>query len=112
MSAGAATGGGTTPLRRIGDRVEIAYEDLRAFADSPAGRRLRRVLAASLMLTAPLLFRIPGLRRYPLVRALELLGGAALVVKFAETLRDWQPERQGPMVIDVPPLPPRPHSAA
>lgn len=105
----------TSGLRRIGERVEIAYEDLRVFADSPAGRRLRRVLAASLLVSAPLLFRIPGLRRYPLVRALELLGGAALVVKFAETLRDWEPDGRGPLVIDVPPAAPsapRPHNAA
>jgi hypothetical protein len=51
--------------------------------------------------TAPAVFRIPGLRRYPLIRALELLGGAALIVRFAEALRDWERTEQGPMTIDL-----------
>jgi hypothetical protein len=39
-----------------------------------------------------------------LVRALELIGGAALVVKFAEAIRDWEPgSGEGPVVVDVPP---------
>jgi hypothetical protein len=42
------------------------------------------------------------LKRYPLLRALELAGGAALVVKFAEALRDWEPAARRPIVIDVP----------
>jgi hypothetical protein len=90
-------------IRRIGDRVEVAFEEVEAFLDSPAGRRLRRVLAGGLIVTAPLLFRIPGLRRYPLVRTLELIGGAALLVKFAESLRDWEPTRRATVVVDVPP---------
>jgi hypothetical protein len=89
-------------LRRIGDRLEVAVQDVEDFLDSPAGRRLRRVLAAAAIIGAPLLFRLPGLRRYPLLRALEIAGGAALVVKFAEALRDWEPTARRPVVIDVP----------
>jgi hypothetical protein len=88
----------------VGDRVVVAVDTAQAFLDSPSGRRLRRYLAAGLIVTAPLLFRIPGLKRYPLVRALELIGGAALVVKFAEAIRDWEPgSGEGPVVVDVPP---------
>jgi hypothetical protein len=90
----------------VGDRVVIAVDTAQAFLDSPSGRRLRRYLAAGLIVTAPLLFRIPGLKRYPLVRTLELIGGAALVVKFAEAIRDWEPgSGEGPVVVDVPPSP-------
>jgi hypothetical protein len=92
-------------LRRVGDRLEVAVQEIETFLDSPAGRRLRRVLAGAAIVGAPLLFRIPGLRRYPLLRALELLGGAALVVKFAEALRDWEPAHQRPIVIEVPARP-------
>lgn len=92
-------------IRRIGDRVEVAVQEIERFLDSPAGRRLRRVLATGAIVTAPLLFRIPGLKRYPLLRVLEVAGGAALVVKFAEALRDWEPSARGPVVIDVPPRP-------
>jgi hypothetical protein len=89
-------------LRRIGDRLEVAVQDVEDFMDSPAGRRLRRVLAGAAIVAAPLLFRLPVLKRYPLLRALELVGGAALVVRFAEALRDWEPASRRPIVIDVP----------
>jgi hypothetical protein len=89
-------------LRTIGDRVEVAVRDVEDFLDSPAGRRLRRVLAGAAIVGAPLLFRLPLLKRSPLLRALELAGGAALLVKFAEALRDWEPTSRRAIVIDVP----------
>src|SRR6478672_5590411 len=50
-----------------------------------------------------ILLRIPGLRRYPLIRVLELVGGAALLVKAAEAIRDWDARggQQQRIVIDV-----------
>jgi hypothetical protein len=87
----------------VGNRIEIAVEEVQAFLATDTGRRLRRFLAAGMVLTAPLLFRTPGLRRYPLLRFLELAGGAALVVKLAEALRDWEPANPRPIVLDVPP---------
>jgi hypothetical protein len=89
-------------LRRVGDRVEVAVREVEDFLDSPGGRRLRRLLAGAAIVGAPLLFRLPALRRYPLLRALEVLGGAALVVKFAEALRDWEPTARRPLVVEVP----------
>ena len=89
-------------LRRIGDSVEVAVRDVEDFLDSPAGRRLRRVLAGAAIVGAPLLFRLPPLKRSPLLRALEFAGGAALLVKFAEALREWEPTSRRAIVIDVP----------
>ena len=89
-------------LRTIGDRVEVAVRDVEDFLDSPVGRRLRRVLAGAAIVGAPLLFRLPLLKRSPLLRALELAGGAALLVKFAEALRDWEPTARRAIVVDVP----------
>jgi hypothetical protein len=89
-------------LRRFGDRVQVGVEEIQSFLASEAGRRFRRVLATGLVVGAPLLFKIPGLKRYPLIRALELIGGAALVIKLAESLRDWEPSRPHPVVIDIP----------
>jgi hypothetical protein len=89
-------------LRRIGDRLEVAVRDVEDFLDSPGGRRLRRLLAGAAIVGAPLLFRLPLLKRSPLLRALELAGGAALLVKFAEALRDWEPTSRRAIVIDVP----------
>lgn len=92
-------------VRRLGDRVEVAVQEVEDFLGSPAGRRLRRLLAAGAIVGSKLLFRIPGLRRYPLIRALDRLGGAALVVRFAQGLRDWEPTAHGPVIIDLPPPP-------
>ncbi|MET1011961.1 MAG: hypothetical protein ABWY83_06245 [Actinomycetota bacterium] len=89
-------------LRRVGDRLEVAVQEVEDFLDSPAGRRLRRLLAGAAIVGAPLLFRLPLLKRSPLLRALELAGGAALLVKFAEALRDWEPSARRAIVIDVP----------
>ena len=48
----------------------------------------------------------PGIRRYPLFRALEAIGGVALVIKAAEAIRDWElgGQKEGRIVIDVPPV--------
>ena len=86
---------------RVRTRVVIAADDIQRFLASDAGRRLRRVLAAGVIITVPLLFRVPGLRRHPLLRWLELLGGVAVVVKVAEALRDWEPEYPHAVVIDL-----------
>ena len=88
-------------LRELGDRVEVAFREVEAFLDSPIWRRLRRILAAGAIVAVPLLFRLPGFRRYPLIRTLELVGGAALIVRFAEALRDWEPASKQPVVIDI-----------
>jgi len=88
--------------RRIGNRIEVAVQEIEDFLGSPAGRRLRRFLAGAAIIGAPLLFRLPVLKRYPLLRVLEVAGGAALLVKFAEALRDWEPTSSRPIVLDVP----------
>ena len=83
-------------------RIELSAAQIRAFLASPTGVLFRRYLAAGVIITAPLLFRIPALRRHPLIRWLELIGGAALLIKAAEAIRDWDaPGGQQPIVIDV-----------
>jgi hypothetical protein len=86
-------------VRRVGDRIQIEAQEVARFLSSPAGRRVRGLLAGGIILVAPALFRIPGLRKYPLIRALEFVGGAALIVRFAEALRDW--EREEPITLDL-----------
>jgi hypothetical protein len=88
-------------IRQIGDRIQIEAHEVARFLSTPAGKRMRGVLAGAIIMTAPMVFRIPGLRRYPLIRALEFLGGAALIVRFAEALRDWERTEQGPLTIDL-----------
>jgi hypothetical protein len=93
-------------IQRVGNTVVLTAAQVRDFLHTPAGKKFRRYLAGGLILSAPLIFRIPGLRRVPFIRVLEALGGAALLVKLAEALRDW--ERAGEhgdrIVIEVPPI--------
>ena len=96
-------------LQEIADRVDVTVDELLAFLDSPAGRRLRRYLATALIISVPLVMRIPGLRRSPIGRLIEVGGGAVVIAKIAELIRDWErrdADRPTPRVIDVPPASP------
>jgi hypothetical protein len=91
-------------LREIAHRLDTTAEDLVEFFDSPGGRRLRRWLATGLILSVPFVMRIPWLRRSPLGKLIEVTGGAALLIKVAEVIRDWErTPGPPPTVIDVPP---------
>jgi hypothetical protein len=89
-------------LEELSDWLDASADEVLTFLDSPAGRRLRRFLATGMILTIPLLLRLPGLRRSPLGKVLEVTGGATLVVKLAEMIRDWERELPDRRVIDVP----------
>ena len=84
--------------------MTLSVEQVQRFLASDAGVVLRRVVAAGAVMTAPLLFRLPVVRRHPMLRLLETLGGAALIVKLASALRDWDPARPRPIVLEVDPL--------
>jgi hypothetical protein len=93
-------------LQEIAGRIDTSVEELLAFLDSPTGRRLRKHLATGLILSVPFVMRLPWLKRTPIGKLIELGGGAALVVKLAELIRDWERdhgEDHQPRVIDVPP---------
>lgn len=100
---------GTTRIKRLAEQAGIAADELLEFLDSPAGRRLRRVLAGAVIVSVPLIMRIPGLKRSPLGRLVTLTGGSAILIGIAEAIRDWERSgesggRLGP-VIDVPAAP-------
>jgi hypothetical protein len=44
-----------------------------------------------LIVVLPLAFRIPALRRHWALRLLEIAGGAAVLVKLGQAVRDWTP---------------------
>jgi hypothetical protein len=77
-------------LREIAERAELTLDELLEFLDSPTGRRFRSIVATGLILSVPMIMRIPGLRRTPIGRMIEVAGGAAIVVKLAELIRDWE----------------------
>src|SRR4051794_36716274 len=65
-------------LQEIADRADATFDEVLEFLDSPAGRRLRWVLATSLIISVPLVVRIPGLRASPIGRLLTVTGGATM----------------------------------
>jgi hypothetical protein len=89
-------------LQQFADRIDASVDDVAEFLDSPAGRRLRRMLATGLIVSVPLVMRIPGLRATPIGRLLTVTGGATMVVKLAEAIRDWERALPDHQVIDVP----------
>lgn len=82
-------------LDEVAARLSRGMEELRIYLASPEGRELRKRVAQVAVIAAPLLFRMRFFRSSPVGRVLGLVGGAALVVKAAEALRDWEP------VVDV-----------
>ncbi|HEY7660149.1 MAG TPA: hypothetical protein VIC58_06085 [Actinomycetota bacterium] len=78
------------------DAVADGVEASREFLASPTGQRVRRIVAGGLVLAAPIIFRHPFFRT-PIGRVIVLAGGAAILTKAADAIRDWEP---------VPPNPP------
>ena len=89
-------------FQTIVDQTKATADEVLEFLDSPQGRRLRRLVATGLIVSVPLIMRIPGLKRTFVGRAIELTGGAAIVLKLAELIRDWE-RRQAPAAL--PPMP-------
>lgn len=81
-------GGMVDELQR---RASRGVRELRAYLASPEGQQLRRRVAQALIITAPLLFRLGPFKASRVGRILGIAGGAAIVVKLAEALRDWEP---------------------
>jgi hypothetical protein len=94
-------------IKHLADRADIAADELLEFLDSPAGRRLRNVLAGAVIVSVPLIMRVPGLKRSPLGRLVAVTGGSAILIGLAEAIRDWERSdgstRRARSVVDVPP---------
>ncbi|MGZ8579944.1 MAG: hypothetical protein ACXWW9_01505 [Actinomycetota bacterium] len=97
-------------IKHLAERADIAADELLEFLESPAGRRLRSVLAGAVIVSVPLLMRVPGLKRSPLGRLVAMTGGSAILIGIAEAIRDWERTESSKgrrrSVIDVPPANP------
>ena len=81
----------TDILDEIARKVSRGADEVRAYLATEEGRELRKRIAQVAIIAAPLLFRMRFFRSSPVGRVLGLVGGAAIVVKLAEALRDWEP---------------------
>ena len=82
------------------DILGTGAEQLRDWLATPQGRRFRQLFARVLLVSSPLIFRLRLLRATPLGRLIEFAGGAAVLVKLAEIIRDWEPDTF-PKVVDT-----------
>ncbi len=89
-------------MHEIATRAGTTVEQVLAFLESPAGKRVRRQVATGLIVSVPIVMRVPGLRRTAIGRAIELAGGATIVVKLAELVRDWERDRGETVVEGAP----------
>ena len=80
-----------TNVDEIRDQAVRAWNDVQDYLASDEGRRMRAKVAAGLMVAAPLIARLPVMRASKLGKLIGFAGGAALVVKAAEMIRDWEP---------------------
>jgi hypothetical protein len=84
----------TAELRHLARQAEEAFEqsvdEARAWLVSEQGRRYRSLVARALILAAPAILRHPFFKT-PLGKLVELAGGAALLIKVADLIRDWEP---------------------
>ena len=72
------------------DAVNRGADETLEFLASPAGTRLRAVLAGGLVLATPMIMKHPFFRT-PVGRVIQIGGAAALLAKAADALRDWEP---------------------
>jgi hypothetical protein len=73
---------------------------MRVWLATPQGTRFRQLFARALILGSPFIFRIRLLKAHPLGRLIEFAGGAAVLIKLAEIIRDWEPD-SFPKVVDT-----------
>jgi hypothetical protein len=92
VSTREASGDLSALLDQAAVMVDRGIQEFKTYMASEEGRELRRRVAQVAIIGAPLLLRMKIFRTNWLGRLVAVAGGAALVVKIAEALRDWEPE--------------------
>jgi hypothetical protein len=72
------------------DAVNRGADETLEFLASPAGIRLRGIVAGGLVLATPVIMKHPFFRT-PVGRVIQIGGAAAFLAKAADALRDWEP---------------------
>lgn len=81
-------------LREAERALDRGIDEAEAWLATPTGRRIRALAAQLLIVSAPVMLRHPFFRT-PIGRLVQVAGGAALLVRVAEAIRDWEPEPTG-----------------
>jgi len=78
----------TEDVRRI---ARTGFRETQRLLQTPQARRARIVVATGLIAAAPVIAKHPYVRKTRVFRIVGVAGGAALLVKVAEVIRDWEP---------------------
>ncbi len=89
-----ARAGEASRLEDVLVSVAEAKDAVVDFLGTESGRRLRRGLAAVVLVGLPVASRIPVIRRTPVARIAESALLVALAIRGAEWLRDWEPPQR------------------
>jgi hypothetical protein len=81
-----------TVFADVQEMLRGAVTEVKAYLASPEGQRMRSRAATGLILAAPVISRLPWMRVSRLGRLVGLAGGAALLVKVGELIREWEPQ--------------------
>lgn len=81
-------------LREAERALDLGIDETEAWLATPTGRRIRALAAQLLIVSAPVILRHPFFRT-PVGRLVQVAGGAALLVRVAEAIRDWEPGPAG-----------------
>lgn len=76
--------------------LDRGIDEAEVWLATPTGRRVRALAAQLLIVSAPIVLQHPFFKT-PIGRLVQVAGGAALLVKLAEAIRDWEPEPVGPV---------------
>ena len=82
--------------RGVTESAAAAWVHAEEILMSPTGRRMRNAAAAGLILAAPAIARHPATRASAVGRLFLFAGGAALLVKAADVIREWEPGSAAP----------------
>jgi hypothetical protein len=91
----------SSPVDALFEKAADAAEAARSYLASEQGRRLRRQIATLIMVGAPLISELPGVRRSPMARLLRTAAVGTLLIKGAEWLRDWEPQPGFPETLST-----------
>jgi len=79
--------------RELEAALDRGVDEVQSLLASPQGRFFRSLAARFLIVSAPLVVQHPFFKT-PVGRLVQLAGGAAVLVKLAEFLREWEPQAQ------------------
>ena len=75
----------------VSETLVTTVDTAKVLLSTERGRAARAAVAGAVIVAAPIVMRLPMVRKHPVGRLLAIAGGAALLIRAAEAMRDWEP---------------------